>query len=204
MLILRMCAAFTALFIVFFFSSPTFAAFGLEQTVGEVQKGSDITFQTDIPTVVGNIIGTALSLISVAFFILMIYGGLRWMFSRGNEDEAKKALDIIIAAIIGMLIVLGSYAITTFVFKSVGGGDDPQTDTGTFDLGTGPVVLTQCEVHYQSAGLACAILSNCNTASPIDLKPIYDAKKKGTLSSDSSHITGLCPGAANVVCCISK
>lgn len=118
------------------------AAFGLEQTVGEVQKGSDITFQTDIPTVVGNIIGTALSLISVAFFILMIYGGLRWMFSRGNEDEAKKALDIIIAAIIGMLIVLGSYAITTFVFKSVGGGEKVDTNapfTGSQSEGaTGP------------------------------------------------------------------
>lgn len=119
------------------------AAFGLEQTVGEVQKGSDITFQTDIPTVVGNIIGTALSLISVAFFILMIYGGLRWMFSRGNEDEAKKALDIIIAAIIGMLIVLGSYAITSFVFKSVGGGDKADLSPDPFEDPT-PTVLKKC------------------------------------------------------------
>ncbi len=89
-------------------------------------------YGNDVPALIGNVIGTALSLISVIFFVLMIYGGLRWMLSRGNEDQSKKALDTIIAAIIGIIIVLASYAITTFVFNSIGtasaggGGDTPK------------------------------------------------------------------------------
>lgn len=70
--------------------------------------------------VVGNIIGTALSMVGVLFFGLMIYGGITWMTDRGNEEKSKKALDTIKAAIIGLIIVLASYAITSFVFQNVG------------------------------------------------------------------------------------
>ncbi len=73
----------------------------------------------DVSTAIGNVIGALLSLISVIFFVLMIYGGIRWMFARGNEDEAKKAADTILAAIIGLIIIVASYALTNFVFKAV-------------------------------------------------------------------------------------
>lgn len=73
----------------------------------------------DVPTIAGNIIGTALSMISVIFFILMVYGGFLWMTAHGDEGQVKKAQDTIIAAVIGIIVILASYAITKYVTTSV-------------------------------------------------------------------------------------
>lgn len=73
----------------------------------------------DLPGIIGNVIGTALSLIAVLFFALMLYGGFMWMTAHGNEQQVTKALDTIFSAIIGIIIVLASYAITNFVLTSV-------------------------------------------------------------------------------------
>jgi hypothetical protein len=74
---------------------------------------------SDVTQFTGQIVGTALSMIGILFFLLMIYAGLRWMTARGNSELTQKAQDTIIAATIGMVIVLASYAITTFVFNAV-------------------------------------------------------------------------------------
>ncbi len=73
----------------------------------------------DVPTIAGNIIGTALSMISVIFFILMVYGGFLWMTAHGDEGQVKKAQDTIIGAVIGIIVILASYAITNYVTTSV-------------------------------------------------------------------------------------
>ncbi|PLX26575.1 hypothetical protein C0581_04045 [Candidatus Parcubacteria bacterium] len=96
-------------------ADPKSTKYGLDITAGAAGLNTG-----DVPTLVGNIIGSALSLISVLFFILMIYGGILWMLARGKDEQAKKALDTIIGAIIGIIIVLAAYAITNFVFSSVG------------------------------------------------------------------------------------
>lgn len=74
----------------------------------------------DLPTLLGQVLGAALSFVGVIFFLLMIYGGILWMTARGNDQQTNKALDIIIAAVIGLIIVLGSYALVYFVFSKVG------------------------------------------------------------------------------------
>ncbi|HBB37925.1 MAG: hypothetical protein UV82_C0012G0027 [Candidatus Magasanikbacteria bacterium GW2011_GWD2_43_18] len=115
----------------FFLSLPILCtadnSYGLDATADAAHLTK---YGKSLPTLIGNVVGTALSMISVIFFALMIYGGFRWMLSRGKEDDAKKALDTIIAAIIGIIIVLASYAITTFVFQSVNANavKTPQAD----------------------------------------------------------------------------
>lgn len=94
--------------------------YGLSDTA----RSAGLPTEVDLPTLVGNIIGQALALIGVLFFVLMVYGGFLWMTARGNEDQTTKARNTIIAAVIGMLIVFASYALTNFVFEAVqsGGG----------------------------------------------------------------------------------
>lgn len=70
---------------------------------------------TDLPTAIGKIVGVALSLVGVAFLLLMIYGGFLWMFARGNDQDVSKAKELMQAAIIGLVIVLAAYAITSYV-----------------------------------------------------------------------------------------
>lgn len=68
-----------------------------------------------VPTAIGKIIGSGLAFIGLIFFILMIYGGFIWMLARGNEQEVTKAKNLIMSAIIGLIIVLGAYAITYYI-----------------------------------------------------------------------------------------
>lgn len=74
---------------------------------------------TPVEVVAGKIIQGAMALIGVAFGILIIYGGFRWMTARGNEEDVKKSINILQAAVIGFIIVVGAYAITNYVVDTV-------------------------------------------------------------------------------------
>ena len=69
----------------------------------------------EIPTIIGTVVGAGLAFVGVLFFILMIYGGLLWMTAQGNEQQVTKAKDLIIAAVVGLVIVLSAYAITAYI-----------------------------------------------------------------------------------------
>ena len=96
-------------------SADTFLQ-GLKKTAQEIgYKGSDSTNPPALPQTIGKLIGGLLAFIGVIFLGLMIYGGYTWMMARGNEQEATKAKDMIRNAIIGLIIVLAAYGITTIV-----------------------------------------------------------------------------------------
>ncbi len=106
---------------VVFAAGPDDPSYGLNGTA----TAAKLPMGQDLPTLVGNVVGTALSLVGIIFFGLMIYGGILWMTDRGKEEQAKKAFDTITAAVIGIIIVLASYAITKFAFSSVASQDKP-------------------------------------------------------------------------------
>lgn len=90
---------------------------GLETTAGKVDafKAQTISPDTFLSSKVGTIIGLILSFIGVLFLILMIYAGITWMTSEGNEQKITQAKGLIINAIIGIIIVFAAYALTTFL-----------------------------------------------------------------------------------------
>ncbi len=100
----------------FCFSNIAFADdYGLDTVA---QKSGLDAGGKDLSGLVGGMLGTALSFIGVIFFALMVFGGFMWMTARGNDEQTKKAMGTITAAVIGLVIVLSSYAVTSFVFKS--------------------------------------------------------------------------------------
>lgn len=68
---------------------------------------------------VAAIIKAVLGLLGIIFIILIIYAGLLWMTSAGNEDSIEKAKSIMTAAVIGLVITMSAYAITLFVIDSL-------------------------------------------------------------------------------------
>ncbi|MDP2736958.1 MAG: hypothetical protein Q8O59_04250, partial [bacterium] len=72
---------------------------GLDMTATGGFGTAITTNNADLSTVIGKIVGAALSFLGVVFFILIIYGGYMWMFSMGNEQTAGKAKEIIVAAV---------------------------------------------------------------------------------------------------------
>jgi hypothetical protein len=89
---------------------------GLETAAG----GTGLIHSTNIPELTGKILGSVLGFTGTIFFVLVVYAGLMWMTAAGNEDSIAKAKKILIAAIIGLIIVLSAYAITTFIGNSLG------------------------------------------------------------------------------------
>ena len=73
----------------------------------------------DLSEIIGAIIGTFLSLLGVIFLCLIIHGGFIWMTSGGNETKILKAKNILRNAIIGLIVIIASYSITSFVFHSI-------------------------------------------------------------------------------------
>ncbi|MFA6475299.1 MAG: hypothetical protein WCV88_03825 [Patescibacteria group bacterium] len=64
-------------------------------------------------------INILLGLLGTLTLCLVIYAGFLWMTAQGNEEQAKKAKDILSGAVIGIVIILASYGITNYVFRSL-------------------------------------------------------------------------------------
>lgn len=84
-----------------------------------VAKAAGFSDPQTLPEIIGAIIGVFLSLLGIIFMILIMYGGFTWMTSMGNESKVLKAKKTITNSIIGIIIILGSYAITRFVFDAI-------------------------------------------------------------------------------------
>ncbi|MBT3690116.1 hypothetical protein HOE31_01885 [bacterium] len=87
--------------------------FGLEPVV-ESGLGT-----TDIRLVIINIIRVALGFLGILAVIIILYGGYVWMTSAGNDENVNKAKRILVNGVIGLVIILSSYAIVTFVFNKM-------------------------------------------------------------------------------------
>ena len=78
----------------------------------------------DLPTIIGRIINIILGLLGVIFLVLAIYAGFKWMTAGGEEGPIEEAKDTLKNAVIGVVVVMASYALSTFVLAQI------QTATG--------------------------------------------------------------------------
>ena len=110
---------FSFVIISLFLSQPILAANGVSNALDGLnttaEKGGVNSSQTDLPIIIGKVVGAILAFVGIAFFILVIYGGYLWMFSMGNEQTVAKAKQIIVAAFIGLVIILMAYVITAYI-----------------------------------------------------------------------------------------
>ena len=86
-----------------------------DDNLSKVAGAAGISADVSLSQTVGNMIKGGLSAVGLIFFILIFYGGFSWMIARGNEQKVEKAKNTVIAASIGLVIVLASYAITILI-----------------------------------------------------------------------------------------
>jgi len=98
--------------------------FGLQETGKYAQIDSNtLTISSKKPIdVIGDIIQIALSLLAIVFFIIVLYSGFKWMIAFGNTENSEKAKSTLQNALIGLAIIIASYAITRFIFSGLGLG----------------------------------------------------------------------------------
>lgn len=83
---------------------------------GTIKQGTGLgTLGLDV--VVIEIIQFVLALLGLIAIAFIIYAGLLYLMSAGNADTLKKAKGVLQAAIIGLLIILAAYGISSYVFS---------------------------------------------------------------------------------------
>lgn len=76
---------------------------------------SGISSENNFVTNAGKIVNIFFSLLGVIFVVLMLYAGYKYMVAAGDQSKVEYALSTIRRAIIGLIITVGSYAISNFV-----------------------------------------------------------------------------------------
>lgn len=77
----------------------------------------------DVSVFVLTLIGFGRSLFTVIgalALVMFIYGGFMLILSQGNPEKVKKGTDAMMAAVIGLVIAFGGYALIIFLGKAVG------------------------------------------------------------------------------------
>lgn len=65
--------------------------------------------------ILASLINFILGLLGVILLVYIMLAGFYWMTAGGNEDNVEKAKTMMMNAVIGLIIVMASFAIATFV-----------------------------------------------------------------------------------------
>jgi len=104
------------LFVLGLVAMSAWANFVLAADFGIEPINNVINLATGDPRVIAvRIIQILLTFLGLVALVLIIYAGFLWMTSSGEEDKITQAKRILKNAFIGLLIIISSWAITTFI-----------------------------------------------------------------------------------------
>ena len=135
---------------------------------------------TDIRTIIARIIYVGLGILGTILLVIIIYAGFLWMTAGGNEERVAQAKQWIKNAVIGLAIILSSYAITYFVIsrlvgattEGVGGPGFEQGITSSFgDFGGASLGEGIIQSVYPSPGETNVVM---NTKIVVTFKQAVD------------------------------
>ncbi|MDD5071118.1 MAG: Ig-like domain-containing protein [Patescibacteria group bacterium] len=118
-----------------------------------MEYGEQIGLSGDDPRIIiARVIQAALGFLGIIAVCLIMYAGWMWMVSEGNEEKIAKAKNILKNAIIGLVIILSSFAIASFVLNRLMGATfgGPSGGAGggpSGGAGGGIGVLGSCSVE---------------------------------------------------------
>ena len=65
------------------------------------------------------LIQVVMTFLGIIAVVIILYGGFTWLTAAGSEDKIATARKMIIAGVIGLIIILSAWAITTFVINQM-------------------------------------------------------------------------------------
>lgn len=87
-------------------------------TVETGMAGSGVT-ESSLPELVGGIINVALGLLGIILVIYIVYGGFIYMTAGGDKEKITTAKKVMTNAIVGIIIVVAAYAISSYVISAL-------------------------------------------------------------------------------------
>lgn len=87
--------------------------------VNQVNDTGHIGGSRNLQQIIGSIISAALGFLGIILLGYLLYAGFLWMTSGGDSEKAGQAQTMIRNAIIGLIIIVASYAISSFVLNQL-------------------------------------------------------------------------------------
>lgn len=72
-----------------------------------------------LPEIIGGLINAVLGVLGIILVVYLVWAGFLWMTASGEEEKVKKAKSMIQQAVIGMVIIIAAYAISSFVITTL-------------------------------------------------------------------------------------
>lgn len=94
-------------------TAGTLISTGLDQTA------SGTYAELSVSAFIGNIIRTILAATGIVFLVITVYAGVLYMTAAGEEAKIKKAKGMLTSSVIGLVIIVGAYAITFYVIEAI-------------------------------------------------------------------------------------
>ncbi len=91
----------------------------LKNLVKEKVVGSKTANIEDPRVIAAGIIEIILGFLGITSVIFILYGGWKWMMSKGAPDEIKGARDLMINAAIGLAIVLAAFSVAELIIDEL-------------------------------------------------------------------------------------
>lgn len=114
---------FPLFFLSCFFIAQPILAVGLQDgfsktgVLGKFSQNANYPEPQEPEYYIGLILTALFSLLGIIVMALIFYSGFVWMTAQGNEAKVTKAKDNLTSALIGLLFVIGGYALTTFLLR---------------------------------------------------------------------------------------
>lgn len=101
-----------------------------------------LTQQTNLRDFVVNAVNFVLGFLGLVAVVMVIYGGFMYVTAGGQEEQTTKGKKSVMYAMLGIVIILISFALVNTVIKGVGKGTDQGVDQATQLSGSAPTDLT--------------------------------------------------------------
>lgn len=90
---------------------------GATTNLGNFAENANYLESKDPEYYIGLFLNGFFSLLGIIFIGLILYSGFVWMTAKGNDAKVTKAKDNLTDSIIGLIIIIGAYALTSFVLQ---------------------------------------------------------------------------------------
>ena len=131
-----------------------------------------------------NIINIALGFVSIVALAVLIYGGYVWMTSGGIPQRIALAKRILLSAVIGLTIILLSWAIIQFIFNAMNGNNNNNNNVIVNPLPPPQSSYTFKVIDYAPKGIDVPI---CRA-----IQATFDREYDKTSFSDNLHLMKYC------------
>ena len=112
---------------------PVFAQTATNTISQGLQNTAGTTYDTNLTATVfiGNLIKAMIGATGIIFLVITVYAGIIYMTAMGDTEKVKKAKTMLSSSVIGILIIIGAYALTSYIVGALSQATVPTQSNST-------------------------------------------------------------------------